>query len=224
MLAKAPKGDGHPVLVFPGLTANDGSTLPLRAYLKFLGYEVSGWKQGCNFGPRAGVLETAHQHILDLAHRTGRKVSLVGWSLGGIYARELAKELPEQVRTVITLGTPFGGHHTSTNAWKLYELTAGHKITDAIEQFDLAGAPPVPTTSVYSRSDGVVAWQASLQAKSRKQPHTENVEVFASHIGLGLNPSAWWVLADRLAQTEGRWQAFQPGGALARLLFPDPQR
>ena len=224
VLSKAPAGDGHPVLVFPGLTASDGSTLPLRAYLKNLGYDVSGWNQGYNFGPRAGVLETARQQILELAQSTGRKVSLVGWSLGGIYARELAKELPDQVRAVITLGTRFGGSHTSTNAWKLYELTAGHKITDAIEQFDLAGAPPVPTTSVYSRSDGVVAWQASLQAKSRKQPHTENVEVFASHIGLGLNPSAWWVVADRLAQAEGKWQAFQPGSSLARLLFPDPQR
>ncbi len=224
LLSRAPAGDGHPVLVFPGLTASDGSTLPIRAYLKNLGYDVSGWNQGYNFGPRAGVLETARQQIMELAHTTGRKVSLVGWSLGGIYARELAKELPDQVRAVITLGTPFGGSHTSTNAWKLYELTAGHKITDTIEQFDLAGAPPVPTTSIYSRSDGVVAWQASLQAKSRKQPRTENVEVFASHIGLGLNPSAWWVVADRLAQAEGQWQAFQPGSPLARLLFPDPHR
>ena len=125
---------------------------------------------------------------------------------------------------MITLGTPFGGSHTSTNAWKLYELTAGHKITDAIEQFDLAGAPPVPTTSVYSRSDGVVAWQASLQAKSRKQPHTENVEVFASHIGLGLNPSAWWVVADRLAQAPGAWKAFERTGRLQQWVFPDAKQ
>ena len=225
VLSKAPAGDGHPVVVFPGLTASDGSTLPLRAYLKNLGYDVYGWNQGYNFGPRAGVLEAARQQILQTAEATGRAVSLVGWSLGGIYARELAKELPELVRSVITLGTPFGGSHKSTNAWKLYELAAGHKITDAIEQFDLAIAPPVPTTSIYSRSDGVVAWQASLQAKSRKQPRTENVEVFASHIGLGLNPSAWWVVADRLAQAEGHWQAFERSGTLARrLLFPDPQR
>lgn len=225
VLSKAPAGDGHPVVVFPGLTASDGSTLPLRAYLKNLGYDVYGWNQGYNFGPRAGVLEAARQQILQIAEATGRAVSLVGWSLGGIYARELAKELPELVRSVITLGTPFGGSHKSTNAWKLYELAAGHKITDAIEQFDLATAPPVPTTSIYSRSDGVVAWQASLQAKSRKQPRTENVEVFASHIGLGLNPSAWWVVADRLAQPEGQWQTFERSGTLAkRLLFPDPQR
>lgn len=225
VLSKAPAGDGHPVVVFPGLTASDGSTLPLRAYLKNLGYDVYGWNQGYNFGPRAGVLEAARQQILQTAEATGRAVSLVGWSLGGIYARELAKELPELVRSVITLGTPFGGSHKSTNAWKLYELAAGHKITDAIEQFDLATAPPVPTTSIYSRSDGVVAWQASLQAKSRKQPRTENVEVFASHIGLGLNPSAWWVVADRLAQPEGQWQTFERSGTLAkRLLFPDPQR
>jgi len=224
-LSKAPAGDGHPVVVFPGLTASDGSTLPLRTYLKNLGHDVYGWNQGYNFGPRAGVLEAARRQIMETADATGQAVSLVGWSLGGIYARELAKELPDIVRCVITLGTPFGGSHTSTNAWKLYELTAGHKITDAIEQFDLAAAPPCPTTSIYSRSDGVVAWQASLQAPNRQQPLTENVEVYASHIGLGLNPSAWWVIADRLAQGPGQWQPFERTGTLARrLLFPNPQR
>jgi len=224
VLSKAPAGDGHPVLVFPGLTANDTSTLPLRAYLKHLGYQVSGWNQGCNFGPRAGVLEAAREQIVTMAQASGRKVSLVGWSLGGIYARELAKELPDLIRGVITLGTPFGGSHKSTNAWKLYELTSGHRITEAIEQFHLAAPPPVPTTSIFSRSDGVVAWQASVQTRHHRQQQSENVEVFASHIGLGLNPSAWWVVADRLAQAEGAWQRFEPPRSRARLFFPDPHR
>jgi pimeloyl-ACP methyl ester carboxylesterase len=224
VLSRAAAGDGHPVLVFPGLTASDGSTLPLRAYLKSLGYDVSGWNQGYNFGPRAGVLETAREQILDIYRTTGQAVSLIGWSLGGVYARELAKELPDKVRCVITLGTPFGGSHTSTNAWRLYELAAGHRITEAIERFDLAGAPPVPTTSIYSRSDGVVAWQASLQAPQADQPDTENIEVFASHIGLGVNPSAWWVVADRLAQVPGHWTPFSREGGWARWLFPDPLR
>ncbi|MBC7918528.1 MAG: alpha/beta hydrolase [Rhodoferax sp.] len=223
-LMRATPGDGHPVIVFPGLSASDGSTMPLRAYLQNLGYDVSGWNQGYNFGPRAGILETARQQVLDTCEAAGEPVSVVGWSLGGIYARELAKELPHCVRSVITLGTPFAGSHKSTNAWRLYELTSGRDIEREVEQFDLPAAPPVPTTSVFSRTDGVVAWGASIQAASAANPHTENVEVYASHVGLGMNPSAWWVVADRLAQLPGRWKPFERPGRLQKLLFPDPQR
>lgn len=223
-LAKAPAGDGHPVIVFPGLSASDGSTLPLRGYLKNLGYDVSGWNQGHNFGPRAGILETAKRQLNDTFEATGEQVSLIGWSLGGIYARELAKELPHCVRGVITLGTPFAGSHKSTNAWRLYELTSGRDITQETAQFDLPAPPPVPTTSIYSRTDGVVAWSASVQKPSAKNKHTENIEVFASHIGLGLNPTAWWAVADRLAQKPAQWKPFGRSNALQRLVFPDPKR
>ena len=223
-LARAPVGDGHSVIVFPGLSANDGSTIPLRRYLDALNYDAQGWNQGFNFGPRAGVLESARRHIEDTVQTTGKKVSLIGWSLGGIYARELAKLLPNLVRCVITLGTPFSGPHTSTNAWRIYQLTSGHDIDRESMKYDLPGAPPVPTTSLFSRTDGVVAWQATIQARSSHNPHTENVEVFASHVGLGLNPSAWWVVADRLAQPEGGWQPFVRKGGLHGIIFPDPQR
>lgn len=223
-LARAPAGDGHPVIVFPGLSASDGSTLPIRAYLQNLGYDISGWNQGYNFGPRAGILQTAKRQVLDTCDVTGKTVSLVGWSLGGIYARELAKELPDHVRSVVTMGTPFSGSHTSTNAWRLFELTSGKDITRELQQFDLPTAPPVPTTSIFSRTDGVVAWPASLQAASKSNPKTENIEVIASHIGLGLNPSAWWALADRLAQPEGLWMPFERRNALQRVFFPDPSR
>jgi pimeloyl-ACP methyl ester carboxylesterase len=161
---------------------------------------------------------------MDTCEVTGEKVSLVGWSLGGIYARELAKELPDCVRSVVTMGTSFSGSHTSTNAWRLFELTSGKDITRELQQFDLPVAPPVPTTSIYSRTDGVVAWPASIQKPSKSNPRTENVEVIASHIGLGLNPTAWWALADRLAQPEGQWKPFERRNALQRLIFPDPQR
>jgi pimeloyl-ACP methyl ester carboxylesterase len=221
---RAPAGDGHPVIVFPGLSASDGSTLPIRGYLQNLGYDVSGWNQGYNFGPRAGILETARRQVMDTFEAAGEHVSLVGWSLGGIYARELAKLLPQAVRSVITLGTPFSGTHKSTNAWKLYELTSGRSIATEAEKFDLPAAPPVPTTSIFSRTDGVVGWSASLQKNSRSNPQTENIEVIASHIGLGLNPSAWWAVADRLAQTKGEWQPFTRSGMLQKLLFPDPYR
>jgi pimeloyl-ACP methyl ester carboxylesterase len=216
LLQRAPQGDGHTVIIFPGLAASDSSTLPLRKYLETLGYEVIGWDQGNNFGPRAGVLDAIRQRVFDAYQagsrdgKKGRKVSLIGWSLGGVYAREIAKEMPDCVRGVITLGTPFAGSPRSTNAWRLYEMVSGRKIEREAAQFKLDEAPPVPTTSVYSRTDGVVAWKGSIQSAAKGKGHaqTENIEVFASHVGLGLNPSVWWAIADRLAQPEGQWQAF----------------
>jgi pimeloyl-ACP methyl ester carboxylesterase len=224
LLARAPKGDGHAVMVFPGLSANDASTMPLRQYLQSLNYKPWGWEQGFNFGPRAGVLDEAKSNLERTFDSTGQKVSLIGWSLGGVYARELAKEMPHMVRSVITLGTPFAGSHKSTNAWRVYELTSGRKITQESENYDLPGAPPVPTSSIFSRTDGVVAWQASIQAACNVNPQTENIEVIASHIGLGVNPSAWWAIADRLALPEGKWLPFErKGGQLGikRLIFPE---
>lgn len=225
-LQRAPRGDGHSVIIFPGLSANDVTTLPLRRYVEGLGYTVHGWGQGFNLGPRPGVLDVAKDQLRGVFAQSGRKVSLVGWSLGGVYARELAKELPDMVRSVITLGTPFAGGPKSTNAWRLYELASGRDIAREAENYNLPVAPDCPTTSVYSRSDGVVAWQGSVQAPSADNPHTENIEVVASHFGIGLNPSAWWVVADRLSQLEGRWQKFQRPSMLGlqNLLFPDPQR
>ena len=130
------------------------------------------------------------------------------------------------VRGVITLGTPFAGSHRATNAWRIYELTSGRNVERESESYDLPAAPPVPTTSIYSRSDGVVAWQASIQAPSAAHAQTENIEVLASHIGMGVNPSAWWAVADRLAQPEGQWKPFsrEDKGKLHGLVFPDPAR
>jgi pimeloyl-ACP methyl ester carboxylesterase len=223
-LQRAPAGDGHTVMVFPGLSASDASTIPIRRYLGSLGYDTQGWSQGFNFGPRAGVLERAKRDLAHACDAAGRKVSLIGWSLGGVYARELAKELPQYVRCVVTLGTPFAGPPRSTNAWRIYELTSGRDIHREHETYDLPSAPPVPTTSIYSRTDGIVAWQGSIQQPDHGQ--TENVEVIASHIGLGLNPSAWWAVADRLAQPEGQWRPFDRFGLLGikELIYPDPHR
>lgn len=222
VLQRAPKGDGHAVLIFPGLSANDASTVPLRHYLASLGYAVHGWNQGYNFGPRAGVLAAARGQVRELFETTGRKVSLLGWSLGGVYARELAKEMPDKVRLVLTLGSPVTGGPRSTNAWRVFEMTHGRKAEDVADAFVLDTPPPVPSTSVYSRSDGIVAWQCSIQAKDARNPAMENVEVIASHVGIGLNPSAWWVVADRLAQPEGQWKPFERASALAGLVYPRP--
>lgn len=223
-LQRAPAGDGHDVIVFPGLSASDASTIPLRRYLASLGYGTRGWEQGFNFGPRAGVLESAKRGLAAACEASGRKVSLVGWSLGGVYARELAKEMPDHVRCVVTLGSPFAAHPKSTNAWRIYQLTSGRDIEREHDNYDLPAAPPVPTTSIYSRSDGIVAWQGSIQRPDHGQ--TENIEVIASHIGIGLNPSAWWAVADRLAQAEGSWRPFDRFGLLGikGLIYPDPHR
>jgi hypothetical protein len=230
VLQRAPKcdatGDGTHVIVFPGLSAGDISTVPLRKYLDGLGYVTTGWGQGMNLGPRSGVLDAAQHQIRQVFEATGRKVSLVGWSLGGIYAREMAKLLPEMVHCVITLGTPFAGSPKSTNAWRIYELATGRNADIEHTNYDLPMAPTVPTTSIYSRSDGIVAWQGSIQAKCKVNPHTENIEVFASHVGIGLNPSAWWVVADRLAQKQDSWRPFVAPKLLGlnKFIYPKSER
>ncbi len=229
LLQRAPRGDGHTVVVYPGLSANDATTAPLRKYLDGLGYVTHGWGQGFNFGPRAGVLETGKAQLRALACESTQSISLVGWSLGGVYARELSKELDKEgiaTRCVVSLGTPFAGGPRSTNAWRLYELTSGRDADRENDNYDMATAPQCPTTSIFSRTDGVVAWQASVQKKQTHNPHTENIEVVASHFGIGLNPSAMWAVADRLAQRPGYWKPFEKPSiwGLQSLLYPDPQR
>ena len=209
-LKNLPRGDGHPVLVLPGLAANDVSTYPLRQFLRERGYQPYPWNYGFNFGPRSGVLTGCVEHVRELQKRHDRKVSLLGWSLGGIYAREIAKAVPTLSRCVITLGTPFTGNPKATNAWRLYQLVSDQKIGDPHIQQRIAAAPPVPTTSLYSKSDGIVAWQCSLNAPG---PLAENIEIHASHLGMGLNTMALFAIADRLAQPEGKWKWFEADGA-----------
>lgn len=209
LLKAAPAGDGHAVIVFPGLGAGDLTTVPLRNFLRAQGYETYGWDLGLNLGPREGVLQKSIDRVQDIQQESGRKVSLIGWSLGGLYAREFAKALPDQVRGVITLGTPFAGDPKATNAWRLYELASGHKIDDHEMIAQLKTPPPVPSTSIFSRTDGVVAWPLSMQKESKR---TENIEVNASHVGLGFNPLALYAVADRLSQEDGKWQKFHRDG------------
>jgi pimeloyl-ACP methyl ester carboxylesterase len=223
LLYSMPRGDGHSVIVFPGLAASDISTAPLRRYLRDRGYDSKAWELGRNLGPGNGVLEACLAKIKQTRAETGRKVSLIGWSLGGIYARETAKLAPADVRQVITLGTPFAGPPKATNAWQVYELASGEKVDDRVSHYDLATAPPVPTTSIYSRTDGIVAWQCSVQAPGAPGSQTENIEVEASHVGLGVNPAVLYAIADRLAQPEGQWKPFDTSG-LKRLFFGNPAR
>ena len=222
LTALAPRGDGHPVLVLPGLVTSDRSTVPLRSFLKGRGYATYGWALGRNYGPLPGFEEKMLDRVKELADKHGRKVSLVGWSLGGIYARQLAKMLPDEVRGVITLGSPFNGDPRATNAWKLYEFTSGHKVDDRERHMGgaISDSPPVPTTAIYSRTDGICAWQNCVE---NDLPHTESIEVEASHCGLGHHPAVVYAVADRLAQPEGAWKKFDRSGFKA-LFYPDPKR
>ena len=218
-LRRLPRGDGHAVLVYPGLGANDVTTAPLRRLLDHLGYDTHPWGQGFNFGPRRGVLKQCNEQVRALFAKHQRPISLIGWSLGGLYAREMAKELPDHARCVITLGTPFTGHPRATNAWRFYEMVSGQTTLDPVQLEQLRRPPPVPTTSIYSRSDGIVAWRCSLNEPG---PLTENIEVHASHVGMGMNPLALWAVADRLAQKPGQWQPFDASGARRWFFNPTP--
>ncbi len=199
-------GDGHPVIVFPGLGGAHASVEPLTAFCRGLGYEAFNWGRGLNRGPRGDVdawLQELAEHVQRLGAASGRRMSLIGWSLGGIYAREVAKILEGRVRRVITIGTPFGGGPRTTHAALAYKLLSGQAAhLDPRTARRLLSPPSVPTTCIYSRSDGVVAWQACVQPDP--PPHVENVEVPGSHCGMGWNRHVLAVVADRLSQSAVR--------------------
>jgi pimeloyl-ACP methyl ester carboxylesterase len=223
LLRMAPRGDGHPVMVLPGFLAGGGTTVPLRRFLKSKGYTPFCWKLGRNLGPKAiGPQGELLAHRLQTVHRKmGRKVSLIGWSLGGVMAREIAKQHPDIVRQVITLGSPFGGNPRASYAFNIYRAVTGHEIDPEAmaEEFEALRLPPpgIPTTAIYSKTDGVVAWQNCVEQRS---PLTDNIEVYASHCGLGVNPAVYFALADRLAMPEMDWQRFDRQSTWRRLVYP----
>lgn len=182
-------GDGHTVVLFPGLGA-DGLTLwPLRRHLERAGYRAMDWGQGLNIGPRGDVEAWLDQLASTLQDRVApaRQVSLVGWSLGGFYARELAKRWPGRVRHVVTIGTPFNGGADDTHVGWLFRLLNGKRPpNEAALRQRLAEPPPVPTVSLYSRRDGVVAWEACTHGAG--WPLARDIEVQASHMGMGWSP------------------------------------
>ncbi len=216
LTALAPRGDGQPVLVLPGLTTSDRSTVALRRFLRSKGFRAYGWDLGLNFGPLPGIEDGLIARVEELHEKYERKVSLVGWSLGGIYARQLAKMMPDHIRQVISMGSPFRGDPRATNAWRVYQMTSGQKVDDGHKHMGGAihKAPPVPTTAIYSKTDGICAWQNCIEAESDL---TENIEVKASHCGLGHHPAAVYAIADRLAQPEGQWTKFHRNGMRAAI-------
>ena len=206
---KAPRGDGHPVMVLPGFLGADGYNAAFRRYLTGLNYAVHGWGLGRNLGPREGVLEALVERIEYLTERYEGPVSLVGHSLGGIFARELARELPNRVRQVISLGSPFGeGRLTASYPARLFmALNPPEELP--IEQDDLHLAPPVPTTAIYSRGDGIVNWKTTLHEDGHGHEQTQNIRVRGSHCGMTLNPAIWFLVAERLSVPAGVWRPFE---------------
>jgi pimeloyl-ACP methyl ester carboxylesterase len=219
LLMRAPTGDGHPVLTLPGFLASDLSMAPMRRYLKELGYDTYAWKIGRNIGGVSRMRAALRDRLAEIHAATGRKVSVVGWSLGGVYARDLALQMPDKVRYVVTLGSPFANDIRATNATQLYEALSGETVEDNAELRDaIAGDLPVPTTSIFSRSDGIVNWRTCLLRPSNT---AENIEVhLASHVGLGVNAAALWAVADRLAQAEGQFRQFDRSGPFAIAYAP----
>jgi pimeloyl-ACP methyl ester carboxylesterase len=207
LLRRAPRGDGHPVLLFPGFLASDLSTRLLRGFLRDRGYWAHRWNCGRNWGLVGDLEERMAQRLEEVHERHGRTVSLVGWSLGGVYARVLATRFPDRVRSVVTLGSPFAADCKANNSWRLYEWITGERLDELSEGrvAEFRGTPPVPTTSIFSRTDGIAAWQCAVQ---REEERAESVEVPGSHLGLGMNPLALYAVADRLAQPEGGWKPF----------------
>lgn len=216
------RGDRHPVLVLPGFTTSDVSTRPLRWLLRSQGYWVHSWGLGRNMGPTPRVIEGIHDRLTMLAERHGRTVTLIGHSLGGIYAREMARENPTAVRQVITLGSPFRLEPGDRSAASPIADQVEHRWRlDAIRLTQAEEAKPplaVPSTSIYSRTDGVVRWHTCLNTPGEQH---ENIEVRGSHVGLAVNPAAVYAISDRLAQPEGTWRPFRAPLAL-RHQFPRP--
>lgn len=222
LLMSAPRGDGHPVMVLPGFVTSDISTGILRRYLNALGYDAHAWELGRNFGPKAIGRggEKLTERLRCVHDLTGRKVSLIGWSLGGVMARQVSRRAPEAVRQVISLGSPFAGDPRATNVRAAYENLTGQKLTDkdTLRQLkESATVPPVPSTAIYTRADGIVAWRNCVEPASAT---TDNIEVRGSHCGLGVNPAVLYAIADRLALAEGEWKPFDRTGLLRALVYP----
>ncbi|MGI9600411.1 MAG: esterase/lipase family protein [Acidimicrobiales bacterium] len=206
----APRGRGETVLVLPGFGASDRSTGPLRAVLRALGHRPHGWGVGTNVGPAEHVLRGLLRRF-DKLVAPGDPIHLVGWSLGGIYARFLAQHRPAQVRQVVTLGSPVRARAQDSTVAQLFRFQARRWGFDTVPDGVESGELPVPSASVYTRTDGVVPWRDCLQVQAHQ---AQNIEVVASHIGLGVNPAVLYAVAERLAPRT-HWEPFRPPALLA---------
>ncbi len=216
---KAQTGDGHPVMILPGFMSSKTSTKVLRNFISKLGYNVFDWGMGRNLG-KIEYIEIILESLDEVHKKTGQPISLIGWSLGGVFARQIAKERPDMIRQVITLGSPFGGITEPNNVEWIYTAISGGKHAKDINKALLRNFPlpaPVPTTAIYSKEDGIVPWQACME-KVEDELH-QNIQVRGSHIGLGVNHSVFSIIADRLQYSKHNWEHFKSEGYVKNLLF-----
>jgi alpha-beta hydrolase superfamily lysophospholipase len=186
------------VVDIPGWKAPEATGAPLRGYLRWLGYDARAWGLGSNEGFPERDAPRLAERVLELAERRG-PVSLVGWSLGGIIAREVAREHPTAVRRIVTYGTPIIGGPTHTVGAAAYGRDEGTRIATLTEELDRSRPITVPVTCLYTRRDRVVAWEACVDHYSLD---VEHVEVRSTHVGLGIDPDVWAVVASRLARAD----------------------
>ena len=183
---RGPRGpvDGPPVLVIPGFLCRDQTTVALRQQLAAAGFRVHGWDMGWNLGARADTLDRLRERVEGL--NAGRPVLIVGWSLGGLYAREYARSFPDQVQAVVTLGTPFSGDPRQNTVWPLYERVAKHRVDDPpIPR--VTEKPPVPHLALWSRRDGLIAPRA---ARGLPGECDKEVELTCRHMAFGVSTKA----------------------------------
>lgn len=201
-------GDGHPVLVLPGLLGNDLATSSLRTFIGKIGYAPYGWEMGTNMGD-IRKLNKLLKKIEDLHEKHQTKVSLIGWSLGGVYARQLGKRRPDLIRQIITMGAPFANIEQSNNAAWFYKLINNNRPLSEEDQawkLNIPAPAPVPTTAIYSKTDGIVPWQSCME--DPEDMWHQNIEVQGSHFGLPYIPAVWIVVEDRLKFNQRNWQYF----------------
>lgn len=211
--------DLHPVLVIPGFLSSDVSTKPLRDYLEKLGYHTYGWGLGRNYGDE-GDLEPLLDFTDELYSKYRMKISLIGWSLGGIFARQIAKANPHLIRQVITLSSPFNDVTEKTRVGWIHQLITNSKTKDAVAPEFLEDIPkpaPVPTTAIFSKQDGIVPWANCIEL-IESDIH-QNIQVVGSHLGLGFNPFVMEIIKDRLQYREENWVKYKPKSALAKALL-----
>jgi hypothetical protein len=192
------KGDGHHVLVIPGFMASDFSTSMLRKYINRLGFKAHPWGLGRNYADLDDI-EKLTKKVIEFNEESGQKVTLIGWSLGGIYARKLTKDMPERVDQLITLGSPYMGIREPNRAERTYQwIKKGQKIKDVKEEWiDKIQEPvDVPTTAIYSKKDGIVSWKVCREEKDTDMHR--NVEVKCSHIGMGMHKEVLKIVGDVL--------------------------
>lgn len=197
---ESPRGDGHMVLVLPGFTATDHTTVPMRHFLEDLGYRTSGWNLGWNLGITPDDEKKLEAYIAELA--SDGPITLVGWSLGGVYAREAARRHPEHVRDVVTMGTPIRGREGTEWIVRWFRILNPEAADDLTPEGAERHAQPLtmPMTAIWSPIDGVVSGPACRVREEDEGPRARNVRVESAHLGMGFNLDVLRALAEALVE------------------------